>query len=143
MYKRGSQHQSTLSAALFLGAAAFFLVLLLSPALTAPDALQVGAAPPEDFSYTISGDTLTITGYNGPGGDVEIPAEIDGVAVTGIGQDAFSDSGLTGDLIIPGSVTDIGDSAFSGCSGLTAVTIPDGVINIWERAFYGCVGLTG
>ncbi|MDR1321928.1 MAG: leucine-rich repeat protein [Gracilibacteraceae bacterium] len=176
MYKRGSPHQSThnkrplrqtlLSAALLLGAAVFFLALL-SPAPTEPDVRQVGAAPPEDFTYTISGDTITITGYNGEGGDVEIPAEIDGASVTSIGQYAFSGcsgltgvtisdgvtgigesafsgcSGLAGNLTIPASVTGIGPYAFFGCSGLTAVTIPGSVADIGESAFSGCSGLTG
>ncbi|MCI6034979.1 MAG: leucine-rich repeat domain-containing protein, partial [Firmicutes bacterium] len=57
-------------------------------------------------------------------GAIEIPKEIDGIAVTSIGGMAFSDCrGLTS-ITIPEGVTSIGYSAFSGCSGLTSITIP-------------------
>ena len=75
--------------------------------------------------------------YNGPGGDVVIPA-----GVTEIGDSAFSDcDGLTS-ITIPDSITRIGDSAFFGCIGLTSVTIPDSVTEIGDNPFDYCVGLT-
>ena len=43
-------------------------------------ALQSG-----DFTYTVSGGTVTITEYTGAGGDVVIPDAIDGMPVVGIG----------------------------------------------------------
>ena len=53
-----------------------------------------------DFTYTVSGDTVTITKYTGTGGAVVIPVTIgDSKAVVGIG-----------------------DSAFAYCHGLTNVT---------------------
>jgi hypothetical protein len=75
--------------------------------------------------------------YNGPGGDVTIPA-----GVTEIGQSAFYGcTGLTS-VTIPAGVTEIGQSAFYGCTGLTSVTIPESVTEISGYAFYGCTGLT-
>ena len=45
-------------------------------------ALQSG-----DFTYTVSGGTVTITGYTGSGGGaVVIPATIDGMPVVSIGD---------------------------------------------------------
>src|SRR5215831_14710504 len=42
------------------------------------------------FTYTTNGDgTITITGYTGPGSAVTIPSTINGIAVTGMGDDAF------------------------------------------------------
>ena len=65
-----------------------------------------------DFTYKVSGGTVTITGYNCPGGAVVIPATIDGMPVVGIG-----------------------DEAFYNCTGLTSVTIPDSVTSIGDEAF--------
>jgi hypothetical protein len=41
--------------------------------------LKVHAATTSDgYVYTVSGNTATITGYSGMGGDISIPADIDG-----------------------------------------------------------------
>ena len=53
------------------------------------------------FAYTTQNGLITITGYTGPGGEVNIPATINGVPVTGIGG-----------------------KAFYNCTSLTSVTIP-------------------
>ncbi len=94
-----------------------------------------------DFTYTVSGSAVAITGYTGPGGDVAIPDTIDGMPVVSIGDQVFlNNSSLTG-ATIPGSVTSIGLEAFQGCSNLTGIIIPNSVTSIGIRAFQGC-GLT-
>ncbi len=95
------------------------------------------------FSYTVNPNyTITITQYNGVGGNVVIPSEIGGRPVTTIGVGAFADcSGLTS-VDIPGSVTTIDDGAFAGCSGLIGVGIPSSVTTIGDGVFSGCSGLT-
>ncbi|MDE6902160.1 MAG: leucine-rich repeat domain-containing protein, partial [Lachnospiraceae bacterium] len=50
-------------------------------------------------------------------------------------------NGPGGDVVIPAGVKKIGDGAFKGCAALTGVTIPDGVTSIGERALYGCTEL--
>ena len=115
--------------------------------------------------FTLSSGTYTVTDYTGTATKVVIPATYKGVAVTGIGEDAFYDCFKLTSVTIPGSVTSIGryafsscrsltsvtipasvtsigNSAFSGCSNLTSVTIPASVTSIGEWAFYGCYGLT-
>ena len=78
-------------------------------------------------------DTVTIA---------NIPAQINGVAVTSIGDSAFQGcTGLTS-VTIPGSVTNIEARAFSDCTGLTSVTISEGVTSIGSGAFYNCTNLT-
>ena len=79
-------------------------------------------------------------------GDVIIPSTVTykskTLAVTSIGNSAFSDCfGLTS-ITIGNSVTTIGNYAFEGCSGLTSITIPNSVTSIGEEAFYYCSGLT-
>ena len=92
------------------------------------------------FSYSTNDGTLTITGYDGPGGTVVIPDRINGLPVTAIGEAAFQNRTNVNNFVIAESVTTIGARAFSGCSWLFGVTIPRGV-SIPEYAFYRCFQL--
>jgi hypothetical protein len=90
--------------------------------------LLLWAAPPAaqaQLSYTINGGGVTITGYNGlgPPGILNIPASLDNLPVTGIGDDAFADLDSVTNITIPASVTNIGVGAFSGCAYLTAIIV--------------------
>ncbi|MGI5925017.1 MAG: leucine-rich repeat protein, partial [Lentisphaeria bacterium] len=85
---------------------------------------------------------VTITTYNGPGGDVTIPDTLGGLPVTSIGDGAFADRDDLSSVDIPDSVTSIGDGAFAGCDGLSNVDIPDSVTSIGDGAFADCDGLT-
>ena len=98
--------------------------------------------PPVPYTYTITNGTATITGYTGNGGEVSIPSTISFLAVTSIGDWAFSGWTSLTNVIIPDSVTNIGSSAFCWCLSLTSVTIPNSVTSIGESAFYGCTNLT-
>jgi hypothetical protein len=91
-----------------------------------------------DFETAAEDGGVVITGYKGQGGDVVIPAAIDGKAVVGIGDNAFSESyGLTS-ITVPASITSIGSCAFLYCTDLTSITIPASVTSIDGSAFYGC-----
>ena len=115
----------------------WFAVVCLFP-------IPVGAAQSGDFTYSVVAvaNEVIITGYTGSGGDVVIPAWIDGRPVTSIGYSVFADcSGLTS-ITIPNSVTSIGSGAFTNCSGLTSIIIPNRVASIGGWAFAWCSGLT-
>ncbi len=85
---------------------------LIKTCLLAVMLLALPAVTQAQFNYVVNDDdTITITGYTGPGGDVTIPATINGLPVTGIGNEAFDISGLTS-VTIPDSVTNIGNFAF-------------------------------
>ncbi|RLS84179.1 MAG: DUF4347 domain-containing protein [Planctomycetota bacterium] len=92
--------------------------------------------------FTDDGTSVTITGYNGPGGAVNIPAVLNNLPVTTIGVNAFINKVSITSINIPNSVTTIGNSAFSGCGGLTSLTIPGSVITIGDQGFAGCGNLT-
>ncbi len=97
----------------------------------------------QPFTFTVnSDDTITITGYSGPGGAVAIPSTLAGLPVTGIGDSAFSQHDNLTAVTLPDGVVSIGDEAFYGCSRLTSVVIPDSVTSIGYYAFYGCSALT-
>ena len=88
-----------------------------------------------DFRYTEDGSTVTITGYTGNGGAVNIPSTINGKPVVSIGNFAFGYNQLIS-VTIPDSVTTIGDCAFL-YNQLTSVTIGNSVTTIGRYAFYG------
>jgi alpha-tubulin suppressor-like RCC1 family protein len=94
------------------------------------------------FTYTNNGTGLTITGYTGTGGVVEIPTTIGGVAVTGIGDEAFKNITSITNLTLPNSLTAIGQKAFEGCTQLISISIPNSVATIGQFAFAGCSSLT-
>lgn len=95
-----------------------------------------------EWVYTVNAyQTVTITGYQGSGGAVEIPAVIDGKSVTSIGDRAFYGCTKLTSITIPYGVTSIGDYAFESCTGLESITIPDRVTSIGEDAFRNCPGL--
>ncbi len=103
---------------------------------------ELHAQDAASFTYDNDGNSITITGYSGAGGAVTVPAIIDGLPVTGIGDGAFYDrTGLTR-IDLPNSVTYIGSWAFYGCTSLTNVTLPDSLTFIGYEAFRGCAGLT-
>ena len=97
------------------------------------------------YPYYSDGDYYP-TGYEGPSGNISIPAQVNSngisYSVTSIGSQAFRNCTYLTSVTLPNSVTSIGTSTFNGCSSLTSVTIPNSVTSIGNRAFYGCSGLT-
>ena len=99
--------------------------------------------PDDNPEYTLTGwgETWTLFKYNGAGGDVVIPEEIDGKRITEIGGYAFSECTSLTSVVIPDGVTVIGSAAFSGCTSLKSVAIPSSVIRIENAAFRRCTSL--
>ncbi len=97
--------------------------------------------PGLEFSTNQGG--VTITGYLGGGGALEIPGRINGLPVTRIGDEAFQLCDQLTSVSIPSGVGAIGNSAFLYCLGLTNVTIPDSVTSVGASAFLYCVSLPG
>jgi hypothetical protein len=101
----------------------------------------------EDYQFEVNSDnTVTITKYIGKGGDIVIPAEIDGKDVTAIGNTfgetgAFQDCSTLTSVIIPDGITEIQDNAFQGCTSLITVTIPASVTLLRNCAFDNCPNL--
>jgi len=87
-------------------------------------------------------DTGTITDCDTTVSEVVIPSEINGVAVTGIGNNSFQDCYNLKNVTISNTVISIGHSAFSDCGILANIIIPSGVKSIESHAFAYCYELT-
>ena len=93
-----------------------------------------------DYTYTVADGKITITSYDGMGGQINVPARINDLPVVGIGR-AFSATAITG-ITIPSSVTSIAPGAFNACRQLTSIVIPETVLSIGPTAFGDCTLLT-
>lgn len=83
-------------------------------------------AQAQDFQWTTNADdTISITEYIGPGGDVVVPSDIEDKTVTVISDWSFEDYVSLTSITMGYGVTNIGQWAFFGCTGLTAFTVSE------------------
>lgn len=61
--------------------------------------------------------------------------------VTVIGEYAFSQSSISGSLLIPGTVEAVNDYAFYSCQELTSVILEEGVKTLGKHAFSGPISI--
>jgi hypothetical protein len=73
------------------------------------------------FTYTTGNRAVTITRYKGQGANVVLPDQINGLPVTGIGDEAFSENANLTEITIPASVATIGNRAFRKCPKLASM----------------------
>ena len=106
------------------------------------------------YKYSLSNDedgnkVATITEYYGNARNLEIPEEIDGYKVVGIGYGVFREHNEILEVTIPDSVKTIANSAFKFCQNLQSVYIPKNVETgfvtgtdaFYSGPFYGCKSL--
>ena len=122
---------------------AVIVLLVLSISLLPMSAM---AYEPGDFDYELDDNgNATIIDYNGSGGEVTIPAELDGHPVTAIGYSAFYNDDSITSLTFKGDIDSIdydgGTGTFQYCDGIKYVTFEGNVGTIGENAFCCCEGL--
>lgn len=84
-----------------------------------------------------------ITAYYGAGGNITIPATVNNIPVTSIGNYAFGYyTNITG-VVIPEGVTTIGNNAFGNCQNISSVALPSTLKTIGNYAFENNTKLTG
>ncbi len=83
-------------------------------------------------SYAAEG---TLGKYKGAGGNVVVPAEIDGEPVRIIGRNAFNGNTAITSVVLPEGVTVIEGNAFNGCNELQSITLPKSLQVIGAGAF--------
>lgn len=118
-----------------------FLILVI---LSTIFAICTSAFADGGFTYTTSGSTAKITGWEGTSGSVTIPEKINSTYnVTQIGDYAFADKpGITSVTFNGSNLTTIGEGAFSTNNKCTSLTIPASVTTIKARAFHAWVALS-
>lgn len=70
--------------------------------------------------------------------DIEIPAQIEVINVTEIGDKTFQGNATLTSVFLPDTVTEIGSSAFNGCLSLKSINLSASLKSIGSRAFYQC-----
>ena len=96
----------------------------------------------QGMKYETIDSGVIITGYTGDLPAVlKIPAEINGIPVTGFAQFAFAQCDKLTEVIMPDSITSFGMQTFWGCKNLEKVTLPSKLKNVYEAAFAQCTSL--
>lgn len=93
-----------------------------------------------DYEYADIDGGVSIVKYNGPGGNLVIPATLGGKKVVELGCFSFANTGITSVTISEG-IKNINSSAFNNCRSLTNVSLPESIISI-DSAFDSCSSLT-
>ena len=95
------------------------------------------------YGYNASDQTAYVTyGTEKYSGDVVIPESVTyngrTLAVTAIGEEAFTNCSDIQSISLPNNLTNIGDFAFFCCGSLQSIRIPNNVTYIGMRAFARC-----
>ena len=95
------------------------------------------------LSYALNdaGDGYKVTGNDESDILVIVPATHEGLPVTEIGDDAFSDDSVVQEVSLPESIKSIGYSAFARCTSLKKINLPSQLTSIGYAAFGSCNSL--
>ena len=96
----------------------------------------------DGFVYSVSGNTATISAYEGEDTTLTIPARIAGRRVALI-EEGFLDNTSVTEVIFSEDITmiELEEGVFEDNTKLTYVSLPDSLSEIPERAFEDCTGL--
>ncbi len=101
------------------------------------------AEPAPAFTYYLLGSgKACIKKYKGKEAVVEVPSEIDGYKIEGIGNSAFKDNNKIEKVSLPNTISYIENYAFKNCTSLSEISIPESVTEIYMNAFEGCTSLS-
>ena len=120
---------------------AMMLAMFTAMPLTAQAATYTTTVDGIKYTIDTKEGTATVTGWEGSITTADILSEVDGYAVTSIGDYAFRYCYALTSVKIGNSVTTIGAHAFGCCNSLTSVTIGNAVTTISESAFGRCESL--
>lgn len=89
------------------------------------------------LKYRLDGGTYSIVGIDDvfKGTEIVIPQAKNGISVTKIAAEAFSENSKIKKVQLPKSITEIGERAFYGCVNLQDINIPDNLTALGKDAF--------
>lgn len=82
-----------------------------------------------------------ITGYLGSEPVPVMPAQIDGIDVVAIGNEAFRNSTAITGMILPPTLISLGKGAFRRCTELVEIELPALILEVPKQLFAGCTSL--
>ncbi len=85
---------------------------------------------------------ITITGYDGKMRDMQVPAEIDSVAVEAIGNHAFSGRQDLVTVVLPDTIKTLYGFAFHNCRNLKKIALFDSLDDYYDGVCRQCDSLT-
>lgn len=129
---------SVLTAAMIMGAGTATTFTGADTVITANAATE---GKYESLTYYNYEDHIVIYSFDQSVTTLEIPAEIEGLPVTVIGEGAFEGATALESVVIPEGVTTLSSSCFSKCSSLKEVSLPSTLKKIKYQAFYNCISL--
>ena len=91
----------------------------------------------ESTDWNYDANYAILRGYDGAGGDVVVPAEIDGFTVDVIGINVFKGDTITS-LTLPETVLELRSGAVASCERLASVTLPQSLVVINRMNFFNC-----
>ena len=97
----------------------------------------------DHIEYTVSGNSIRITGFDNTIENLVIPDKIEGLPVTVIDWYAFENCYNLKSVTIPDTVTHISRFAFAHCIALESVNMPKALYSIEQYAFFNCPKLNG
>lgn len=123
-----------------ISAVLFAFMLILGAAF----AFGASAEEIDGVIYTKKSGKYIVTGVSQSfSGELVIPADIEGVPVEEIGENAFDGNTSIGNVTLPASIKKVNKYAFKNCPGIKKVTFAESenYVAILEGAFYGCESL--
>ena len=95
----------------------------------------------ESTDWNYDANYAILRGYDGAGGDVVVPEEIDGFTVDVIGVSVFKGDTITS-LTLPETVLELRSGAVASCENLASVTLPQSLAVINRMNFFSCNALS-
>lgn len=98
-------------------------------------------SPEKNFTVSANGKLTKFDGIVPESGEIVVPREVNGIAVTTIGAKAFENS-KAHTYYLPDTVVTVENDAFLNCAALTDFYMSDNIMKIDDKAFIGCKNFT-
>ncbi|MCI7304005.1 MAG: leucine-rich repeat protein [Clostridiales Family XIII bacterium] len=122
----------------FIGVFLFSILMFFALGTSSAEAAEKTLIPVEGGSIYFDRDSGAIVDCDKGVTKAVVPAEVEGSAVTSIGERAFSDCAALEQVELPDSITAIESAAFIRCANLKTINWPQNLETIGNHAFWGC-----